>query len=93
MKFVIPRKQFEMGARTIKIKHKVEVGQYGEANGMALFERGELVIDPSMPEDVQLEILIHEWVEWANFLYELGLDHNVIQSLGAALGQAIKSAK
>lgn len=53
----------------------------------------QIQIDKSICKDLKAATLIHECIEQLNFLYELGLEHNVITTLGNSIHQIIKENK
>ena len=88
MKFRIP-KQYETGPHTITVQRCPLANAVGEFEPMALEER----ITPGIAEALAVETHIHEVIECANWLYELNLPHRTIQTLGAAIAQALKTGR
>ena len=79
-----------LGAHVIPIRLQKDLMD-SEAFGMFDPNKLEILIDPSISENLMLETLMHEVVEAINFLVETDLPHQTIQLMGLMLHQAMES--
>lgn len=84
---IIPKK-IKIGGHYVEVKiSSVDtVGNMGGYN----YGKQVIIIDKSVNESQTEETLLHEIVEAINLMYEFGLPHDKIQTLGCVLHQIIK---
>lgn len=73
--------------------HRVEVRLTDsiDEQGRAEFEARIIYINSSLAHDQQVEVLIHEVIEFAGSWLDLGLDHYKICCIEMVIFQALKS--
>ena len=80
-------KAINIGPHRIPIKRVKSLHTTAEAYGLFDPNTMEILIDAGTTDSHQLEVLFHEIIEAANTMYEMGLDHRNIQTIGVVLAQ------
>lgn len=74
-------KSVKLGPHTVPIRYVPHV-EYGTAYGCFDPATLNISIDETIEGALLVETIIHEIIEAVNFLFELNLKHNKIQTLG-----------
>lgn len=71
----------------------VEKGDVASAIGYSDYQKGKIIIDPSLPDSMVEEVFYHELVHWILFKMHNKLegDEKFVGLFGSLLNQAIKS--
>jgi len=88
----IPKKWCRIGGHKIKVSYDKTRCEDNDAAGL-FTRRGDIILNPDQSKSQAEETFIHEAIEAANEMYELGLDHHRITVLGVAIHQALTDCK
>ena len=86
-------KSFQIGGHTMTVVLKVGMRSDERAVGMWRDRAQQVWIDPGEPRSQQEETFVHEVFEAISGVYDLKLDHNVIQTMAVAFHQVLTSSK
>lgn len=89
MKIEIPD-YLQIGGHSISVEITDGVWEH-EASGLYFPATKEIKIEERIDREAQEEVFIHEVIEAINSIYDLGVPHPVIQTLGIAIHQALVS--
>jgi hypothetical protein len=80
-------KHVQIGPHKIPVKRTKSLHTTADAFGLFDPNTMEIQIDAGTTDSHQLEVLMHEIIEAANTMYEMGLEHRNIQTIGVVLAQ------
>ena len=86
-------KTIKIGGHDVAVKLWSSNGLVGAPCGQFDSRNNEIIINTYYDIQNQETTLIHEIIEAINYLFELNLEHNKIQTLEAALYQILKDNK
>jgi hypothetical protein len=90
---MIPKK-LKIGGKWVEIKLVEGEEHFPDGEfGMAIFKQNIIKIDSSQKPEEQMSTLLHEIIEYINYMFELKLEHSDIMCLEVALYQVLKDNK